>query len=284
MVARTALVRRLRAEKRREEAAEVAKRRRPSPAAWALDRVAVEQADLVEQALAAGARLRTASEAAMAGDAAGLRRATTEDRAASDAVVDAALRHLGARGAAARPRLRPRCERPSSTTRSPPSFGAACWPPTRRRPASAGRASSKRPSRRRHHSPATGRSGSEKGPGADPQRGARQAEADTEADDAGTGARTGAGAEGASGDSPSPGPGRGRRRAGAGSGAATGARRDRAPGPGRGRAGRPRGGCRRLARAAEQAEAEALRARAEADQADEAARAARDELRRAAAN
>jgi hypothetical protein len=104
--ARNALAKRLRAEGDKAEAARVAKLRRPSPAAWALDVVAREDAALLDAALAAGAELRRASDKAVGGDPGGLREATAKERKATDAVVDAAARRLGStRGAAARPEL-----------------------------------------------------------------------------------------------------------------------------------------------------------------------------------
>lgn len=103
--ARTELVRRLRAEQKRDDAAGVAKRRRPSALAWALDQVARQSPDVVEGALAAGARLRSATDAALAGDAAELRSATTEDHIATDAVVAAALARLDGADPGVRARL-----------------------------------------------------------------------------------------------------------------------------------------------------------------------------------
>lgn len=96
VAARTDLVRRLRAAGERSEAARVAKLRRPSVVAWALDRVARDRPGLIEAALAAGVGLRLATEAAVAGDAAALRPATAEDRAATNAVIDAVLAHVPA--------------------------------------------------------------------------------------------------------------------------------------------------------------------------------------------
>jgi hypothetical protein len=103
--ARNALAKRLKAEGRKEHAAAVAQLRRPTAAAWALDRVARDQPGLVAEALEAGARLREATDAAVAGDPGALREAAAADRAASDAVVDAAAAHLGARGQASRAQL-----------------------------------------------------------------------------------------------------------------------------------------------------------------------------------
>lgn len=101
--ARNELVRRLRAEKQRDEAAAVAKLRKPSATAWALNQVARSQPALIEDALAAGAQLRKATDAAVGGDAAGLRKAASAERAASDSVVDAAVGVLGKQ--ASRPQL-----------------------------------------------------------------------------------------------------------------------------------------------------------------------------------
>jgi hypothetical protein len=93
--ARNDLVRALRAEKRRDEASAVAALRRPSAAAWALNQVARREPALVDRALEAGAALKAATDAAVAGDASALRTAASEDRAASDAAIDAAIAVLG---------------------------------------------------------------------------------------------------------------------------------------------------------------------------------------------
>ena len=103
--ARTALAKQLRAEGRKDEAATVAKLRRPSVGAWALNQVARSSPDVVEAAIAAGAELRSASEAAVAGDPGRLRAATTAERAAANAVVKAAAKHLGTRADALAPAL-----------------------------------------------------------------------------------------------------------------------------------------------------------------------------------
>lgn len=105
VAARTALAKRLRSEGRRDEAEAIAKLRRPNATAFALNRAAREEPAVVEAALEAGARLREATEAALAGDPSRLRAATTEERAATEAAVDAAARHLGARGAAVRQQI-----------------------------------------------------------------------------------------------------------------------------------------------------------------------------------
>lgn len=105
VAARDALARQLRADGRRDEAALVAKLRRPPVTAWALNRVAPERPDLLDAALEAGHALRTATEAALAGDASTLRTATAAERAASDRLLTAAAAYLGDIGAAARQRL-----------------------------------------------------------------------------------------------------------------------------------------------------------------------------------
>lgn len=103
--ARGALAKRLKADGKGEEAAAVAKLRRPSRMAWALDQVARHDPQRIGDALDAGARLREATDAAVAGDAAALRQAAADDRAASDAAVDAAVAVLGDRGPAGRTQL-----------------------------------------------------------------------------------------------------------------------------------------------------------------------------------
>ena len=67
IAARDALVKRLRDEGRDEDAAEVKKLRRPTVAAWALDRLAYEAADEVDELLAAGADLARAQRATLSG-------------------------------------------------------------------------------------------------------------------------------------------------------------------------------------------------------------------------
>ena len=103
--ARNALVRRLKAAGQRDEADTVAALRRPPATAWALNQVARQDPDLVATALTAGARLRDATEAALGGDASGLREASAEERTASEEVVAAATAHLGAGSAQVLPRL-----------------------------------------------------------------------------------------------------------------------------------------------------------------------------------
>jgi hypothetical protein len=106
--ARNGLVKRLRAGGDRDEASRVAKLRRPSAAAWALNQVAREQPDLVVAVLDSGAALKAAMEAALSGDATGLRPAQAGERAAVDAALGAALAHLGSAGLAAGDQARQR--------------------------------------------------------------------------------------------------------------------------------------------------------------------------------
>ncbi len=103
--ARNALAKELKAAGKKDEAAAVAKLRRPSVAAWALNQVARTKADLVEAALAAGQELRAATEATVAGEAGELRAASAAERTAANAVVKAAAAHLGARAEALTPAL-----------------------------------------------------------------------------------------------------------------------------------------------------------------------------------
>ena len=74
----------------REAAAALAKLPKPTPAAWAANQVARTEPEVLDRFLAAGAGLREAQEAALAGDAGGLREATRAQRAAVDAFMAAA--------------------------------------------------------------------------------------------------------------------------------------------------------------------------------------------------
>jgi hypothetical protein len=88
---RDAAAKALRKEKRRDEAAVVAKLPKPSQASWAANHLAREQRKLVDELLAAGGALREAQEAAMSGGGAkALRDAGAAERAAVEALVDAA--------------------------------------------------------------------------------------------------------------------------------------------------------------------------------------------------
>jgi hypothetical protein len=88
---RDAAARTLRKEKERDAAQEVAALTKPSAGAWAVNAIAREQPDLRDELLAAGDEVREAQEAAVAGQGArALRDATARQRAAIDAVLDAA--------------------------------------------------------------------------------------------------------------------------------------------------------------------------------------------------
>src|SRR3954462_7138325 len=73
-----------------EAAAVRAKLPKPTAAAWAANQIARTEPDVRDEFLAAGAALREAQEAALAGDAGGLREATRAQRAAVDAFMAAA--------------------------------------------------------------------------------------------------------------------------------------------------------------------------------------------------
>jgi hypothetical protein len=76
----------------RDSADAIAKLRKPSPQAWAANRVAREQPELRDELLAAGEAVRDAQEAALGGMGGreALRSATARMRAAVDAFLDAA--------------------------------------------------------------------------------------------------------------------------------------------------------------------------------------------------
>jgi len=90
--ARDAAAKELRKEKRRDEAAVVAKLRKPSAAAWLVNRLARERREDVGALLEAGEALRDAQERAVAGEGAGgdLREAADAERRAVDELVRAA--------------------------------------------------------------------------------------------------------------------------------------------------------------------------------------------------
>lgn len=98
--ARDAIVRRLRKAGSKEAAAAVAKLRRPTVPAWALNVVAREHPGEVEAVLEAGERLRAAQEKALRGDATALRSATSERRDAIAAVTALVAGVLGDRAPA----------------------------------------------------------------------------------------------------------------------------------------------------------------------------------------
>jgi hypothetical protein len=86
--ARDALVKRLRGEGRRDEAAEVGRLRRPTVPAWGVNRAVREAPEETEALLAAGEALRTAQAALLEGGSAGdLRGAQAAARAAEAAML-----------------------------------------------------------------------------------------------------------------------------------------------------------------------------------------------------
>jgi hypothetical protein len=89
---RSALVKKLRAEGRRDEAGQVAKLAKPSVAAWAVNQLVRTQSRGVTRLFDAGDALRRAHAAVVAGqgDARTLRKATEGERAAVAALTDAA--------------------------------------------------------------------------------------------------------------------------------------------------------------------------------------------------
>ncbi len=89
---RAALVKALRADRRRDEAARVAALRKPSIAAWAVNQLVRTQGDAVRELFAAGDGLRDAQADLLAGrgDGRALRAANQRERDAVDALVTAA--------------------------------------------------------------------------------------------------------------------------------------------------------------------------------------------------
>jgi hypothetical protein len=92
--ARDALARSLRSADRAASDA-VRKLRRPTAAAWAMNTAARAHPAAVDDLLAAGSALREAQEAALRGDASGLRPATEERRRAVSALADKVAALLG---------------------------------------------------------------------------------------------------------------------------------------------------------------------------------------------
>lgn len=141
--ARNELAKRLRAEGRKDDAAEVAKLRKPSRPSWAINRVARDRPELAAAVLDAAAELAAAQEAVVSGsgreeldDAVGAEREAVEDLvaaaraeleragSASAAMVDRARRTLHA--AAGDPELRAELEAARIVAdREPVGFGAA---------------------------------------------------------------------------------------------------------------------------------------------------------------
>lgn len=96
--ARNELAKALRAEGRKDDAAAVARLRRPPATAWALNAVARQRSELVEAVLDAGAELREAMERALAGDPTRMREAQVQERRAIDETSAAGASHLAASG------------------------------------------------------------------------------------------------------------------------------------------------------------------------------------------
>jgi hypothetical protein len=101
VAARNALVKTLKAEGDKAEAARVAKLRRPSVPAWALNQVARADPALVEKLLEEGARLRQAMTEAVSGDASKLRDSDAVERAAADEILVRATDVIAASGKSA---------------------------------------------------------------------------------------------------------------------------------------------------------------------------------------
>ena len=113
--ARDALAKELKAAGRKEEAAEVKALRKPSLAAWALNRAARDQPDAVEALRSAGADLRQAQQEALSGDAGRLREAS---RALSDEIDRVATLAADALRSAGRPATAAQQEKLASTLRT----------------------------------------------------------------------------------------------------------------------------------------------------------------------
>jgi hypothetical protein len=97
---RSALVKALRADGQREQAAEVGALRKPSVAAWAVNQLVRTQRRAVDALFAAGDALRDVQAEVMAGrqDAQSLRDAAAEERAAVDVLIEAARGLLTSEG------------------------------------------------------------------------------------------------------------------------------------------------------------------------------------------
>ncbi|MDQ1569033.1 MAG: hypothetical protein QOF96_3913 [Actinomycetota bacterium] len=113
--ARDALAKELKAAGRKDEAAEVKALRKPTLAAWALNRAARDHPDAVERLRAAGADLRAAQNEALAGDASRLRDA---GRALADEVDRVSGLAADALRAAGRPATAAQQEKLAATLRT----------------------------------------------------------------------------------------------------------------------------------------------------------------------
>jgi hypothetical protein len=98
--ARNALVKQLRADGRRDLAADVATLRRPTAAAWAVNQAVRTHEDEFEELLAAGAAVRTAQRRALSGVPGGMRDATRRRREQIERLTDRAVRILDDHGVA----------------------------------------------------------------------------------------------------------------------------------------------------------------------------------------
>lgn len=94
VAARDALARRLREEGRKDEAAGVKKRRRPTVVAWAVNQLPVIAGAELDRLLDESNLLREAQQEALTGNAKDLRRATDERRRTIDALADRAATRL----------------------------------------------------------------------------------------------------------------------------------------------------------------------------------------------
>ena len=113
--ARDALAKELKAAGRKDEATEVKALRKPSLAAWALNRAARDHQDAIDQLRAAGADLRAAQNEALSGDAGRLREA---GRALAGEVDRVATLAADALRAAGRPATAAQQEKLASTLRT----------------------------------------------------------------------------------------------------------------------------------------------------------------------
>ena len=113
--ARDALAKELRAAGRKEEAAEVKSLRKPSLAAWALNRAARGHGDAIDRLRSAGADLRAAQEEALAGDAGRLRET---GRALADEIDRVAALAADALEGAGRPATAAQQEKLQATLRT----------------------------------------------------------------------------------------------------------------------------------------------------------------------
>jgi hypothetical protein len=100
VAARNALAKRLKAEKRKDEAAEVSALRKPTVVAWALNQVARDDPEAVAILVDAAQAVADAQRAVMeGGDARALRAASAAQRGAAAEVVEPAVRLAGANNA-----------------------------------------------------------------------------------------------------------------------------------------------------------------------------------------